>query len=223
MVVVLVTLNHFAVIVTDVLDVTALVATLKVELAVLALITTSAGTVATDVLLLESWTDAPCGIGPVNLTVPVPDVPPVIVDGVTDTDVSELPPGWAGLTDRLAWRGTFWIAAVSCTIVGGAEALVVILNVADIAPAGTTTVCGTDATFGSALNSLAVVGFGSGKASPTVPVEDAPPETMDGSTESDEMIPSARALAGSSRRSATSQKAERRHMVPPIRRLRPAP
>src|SRR4051812_8487258 len=154
---------------------------LNVLVAVLALTTVSAGTVATDVLLLDSWTTAPSGIGPVNVTLPVDEAPPVTVDGVADTAESEFPPGVAALTERFCMRGTFWIAAVICTIVGAAAALVVMVNVADIAPAGTTTVCGTDATFGSLLNSLAVVGFGSGKASPTVPVDDAPPETMDGS------------------------------------------
>ena len=50
-------------------------------------------------------------------------------------------------------------------MVGGAAAFVVIAKFADIAPAGMTTVGGTDATVESLLNSNAVVGAGSGKAS----------------------------------------------------------
>src|SRR5437763_448358 len=59
-------------------------------------------------------------------------------------------------------------------MVGGAAAFVVIAKFADIAPAGMTTVGGTDATVESLLNSNAVVGAGSGKASNTVPTEGAP-------------------------------------------------
>ena len=97
-----VTLNHFAVIVTVVLAVTTVVETLNVPLDALALTTVSAGTLATAGLLLDSCTLAASGIGPVNVTVPVAELPPVIVEGVTDTDESELPPGVAGLTERLA-------------------------------------------------------------------------------------------------------------------------
>jgi hypothetical protein len=96
------------------------------------------------------------------------------------------------------------IAAVIVTIVGGAAALVVIVNFAEIAPAGTMTSCGTEATVGSLLNSLALVGCGSVNASVTVPVDDAPPETVDGSTDSDEITPSADAPAGTASSIATT-------------------
>src|SRR3954452_19124994 len=76
-------------------------------------------------------------------------------------------------------------------MVGGAAAFVVIAKFADIAPAGMTTVGGTDATVESLLNSNAVVGAGSGKASNTVPTEGAPSRTVSGETDSAEVMPSA--------------------------------
>src|SRR3954447_26153744 len=76
-------------------------------------------------------------------------------------------------------------------MVGGAAAFVVIAKFADIAPAGMTTVGGTDATVESLLNSNAVVGAGSGKASNTVPTEGAPSRTVSGETASTERMPSA--------------------------------
>jgi len=56
---------------------------------------------------------------------------------------------------------------------------------------------GTLATDGEPLNSSAVVGAGSGNASVTVPIEDAPSRTWSGLTESDEIVPAAEAAAGS--------------------------
>ena len=48
---------------------------------------------------------------------------------MTDTDNSDGPGGVAALTDRLAVRGTFPMAAVSWTMVGGAAALVAMVKV----------------------------------------------------------------------------------------------
>ena len=86
-------------------------------------------------MLLASLTIAP-SVGPVNVTVPVAALPPVSVEGIADTEVSEGPAGVAALTERFAVRGTFCTAAVIWTMVGGAAALVAIGKLADVAPAG---------------------------------------------------------------------------------------
>src|SRR3954471_1445165 len=99
-------------------------------------------------------------------------------------------------------------------MVGGAAAFVVIAKFADVAPAGMTTVDGTDATVESLLNNNAVVGAGSGKASDTVPTEGAPSRTVSGETDSAEMMPSAcetlgRTSANAVAEIATSQEVRR--------------
>ena len=66
---------------------TALVVTVKVALVVPAATVTLAGTVATAMLLLESVTVAPpAGAPPVNVTVPVEELPPVTVAGLRATE-----------------------------------------------------------------------------------------------------------------------------------------
>src|SRR4051794_1677805 len=221
MVVVLGLPSPFAVRVTVVTVVTEDVLTLNVDVDRLALTTVSLGTWATDGLLLERLTTAPWGMAAVNVTVPVALARAVTLVGVTETDFSVPPAGAAKLTDMLAVRGTLSTAAVICTPVGGAAALDVIVNVFSIVLAGTTMVGGTWAAFGSLLNSFTVVGSGSRNDSETVPVVLSPLFTVLG-----EIVMKfsglAEALAGSARRSATNQKAERRRMVPPIGRLLPA-
>jgi hypothetical protein len=91
--------------VTTVDAVTALVVTVKLALEPPAGTVTLAGTVATPVLLLERETTAPpLGAGPLRITVPVEDVPPVTLvelsvnderetaGGVTVSDADRLTP-----------------------------------------------------------------------------------------------------------------------------------
>ena len=189
-----VTPNHDAVMVTVVVTLTNEVDTANVPLEAPPLTTTSVGTCTTAALLLDSWTDAPL-VAPVKVTVPVAALPPVRLDGVTDTPDSDGPGGVAVLTDTFAVRGTFCTAAVIWTIVGGAAALVVIVKVTVPWPAGATIDAGTVATDGSLLKSRTVVGAASG-ISVTVPSADAPLRIIDGETESAEMIPWAEALVG---------------------------
>ena len=78
------------VIVTPVLAVTGRVVTEKLAVVAFAATVTLAGTVAAAVLLLDRVTVIPAaGAGPVKVTVPVEDVPPVTVAGLTLTEVSE--------------------------------------------------------------------------------------------------------------------------------------
>src|SRR3954453_14427282 len=186
MVVVRVTPTHAALMVTLVLDVTGFVLTGKAALAAPPLTTVSLGTCTTAGLLEDSKTFAPF-VTPVKVTVPVAAPPPTTLVGATDTAVSDGPAGVAWLTTSVAVRGTLAIAAVMVTNVSGAAALVVIVNVAELEPAGTTTLAGTAATDGAPLNSSTVVGTTSAKSVVTVPVELAPSRTLSGLTDSDEM------------------------------------
>ena len=68
--------------------VTALVLTVNVALVAPAVTVTLEGTVATDVSLLESATCAPPdGAGPLSVTVPVDESPPVTVAGLRVSEV----------------------------------------------------------------------------------------------------------------------------------------
>src|SRR5439155_14495168 len=203
-----VTPNHVAVMVAVVVALTEDVLTAKAALDFPASTTVSAGTWTTPGLLLESWTTAPL-VAPVKVTVPVVGLPPVTLDGLTETDDSDGPAGVAALTERLAVRGTFWTAAMIWTMVGGAAALVVIVNVTLVAPGGTTVEGGTVAAEGSLLKSSTVVGDGSGNARVTVPCDDAPPRTESGESDSDEMMPAAEAPAGTTSSAAVADTAAR--------------
>src|SRR5438552_16431088 len=69
--------------------VTVLVLTVNVALVAPAATVTLEGTVATDVLLLESATCAPPdGAGPLSVTVPVEEFPPVALVGLNVSEVS---------------------------------------------------------------------------------------------------------------------------------------
>ena len=66
---------------------TALVLTVNVALVAPAATVTLDGTLAAVVLLLESATSAlPAGAGPLSVTVPVEEFPPVTLVGFTDSD-----------------------------------------------------------------------------------------------------------------------------------------
>src|SRR5207247_9209412 len=80
--------------VTEVVVDTGLVLTVKVALVALPGTVTLAGTVATLVLLLERATTAPpLGAGPLSVTVPVEELPPVTLVGLrlSDESVGALP------------------------------------------------------------------------------------------------------------------------------------
>src|SRR5260370_14375566 len=69
---------------------TALVLTVNDAVVAPAATVTLEGTVATDVLLLESATCAPpVGAGPLSVTVPVEEFPPVTLVGFRETEDSE--------------------------------------------------------------------------------------------------------------------------------------
>jgi len=78
---------------------TALVLTVNVALVAPAATVTLAGTRATVVLLLESATCAPpAGAGPLNVTAPVDEFPPVTLVGLNVSEASVGAGGGAGFT-----------------------------------------------------------------------------------------------------------------------------
>ena len=119
--------------VTEVDAVTELVLTVKVALVAPPATVTLAGTVATLVLLLESDTTVPpVGAGPLSVTVPVEELPPVTLVGLRPSDVSVGPAG-AGVTVSEAVAVAPKVAE-SVTVVEAATVLVVTVNVAVVAP-----------------------------------------------------------------------------------------
>src|SRR3989442_12806020 len=98
------------------------------------------GTVAAAVLALDSVTCAPpVGAGPSSVAVPVELLPPVTVVGFTPSEERRT----ARFTMRVAVRGTPLYTAEMVTGVDAVTALVVTVNVALVAPAGTVTLAGT--------------------------------------------------------------------------------
>jgi hypothetical protein len=159
------------------LAVTVDVVIVKVALVAPAATVTFAGTVATAVLLLVSVTDAPpVGAGPFNVTVPVEEVPPFTVDGLSVTLV-----GIGALTARFADFVVPLNTAEMLTVALAATGLVVIVNVALVAPAATVTFAGTCAA--AVLLLVSVTAAPPAGATPfkvTVPVEEVPPVTLVG-------------------------------------------
>jgi hypothetical protein len=161
---------------------TPLVVTVNVALVAPAAMVTLAGTVA-EVLLLVNVTTAPlAGAALPNVTVPVADAPPISVVGLSDTDESV-----AGLMVRMAPWVALYVAEI-VTWVDVATAVVVNAKVALVAPAATVTLAGTVAE-GSLLVSVTTAPpVGAAPFSVTVPVEDAPPSTVEGLKETEESV-----------------------------------
>ena len=141
---------------------------------------TLAGTAATAALLLESETTAQqAETVPVSVTVPVEGLPPVTLVGLSASEEScgpggagftlivshfVIPPDDAVICDQWPWQQTV---------------LVVIVNVALLAPPGTVTLAGTVATVVSWLESETTTPpAGAAPASVTVPSESSPPVTV---------------------------------------------
>src|SRR5262249_13100675 len=164
------------VIVTGMELVTVLVVMVKVALLLPAKTVTLAGTPATAVLLLESATLAPPASAlPLSVTVPVDGFPPTTVAGLRLT-----PLAWSGTTVRVA---DFWTppnVAVIEAGVGAVPGLVLIVNVAVVAPPATVTLDGTVATALLLDSGTAAPPGSAALVSVTVPVDGFPPATVGG-------------------------------------------
>jgi len=162
-----------AVIVADAVDATVVVATENVRLELPAATVTLAGTVATAVLLLDSVTTAPPdGAGPLSVTVPWDEAPPVTVAGDSDSVASDGALVAPGVTVSTVPHVVFSTAHIFACVVD--DTLVVpTLKVVVVAPAGTVTVAGTVA--GDIEESCTVAPpAGAGAFNVTVAVADVP-------------------------------------------------
>ena len=162
---------------------TEVVATVKLALVAPIGIVTLAGTV-TALELSERFTTAVSGVAAAKVTVPVEELPPATLVGLTVTALS---------TDE---AGEFMVIganrivsprlAVSWTVVA-ATGNVVTVKLALVAPAGMVTLAGTLAEPGSWLDRLTTVPpVGAAPGRLTVPVEGLPPVTLAGLTVNDE-------------------------------------
>ena len=138
---------------------------------------TVAGTVALAELELMLTTRPPVGAGPFKLSVPVEDVPPVTVAGFTVTLVSV-----GELIVRVAVLLVAPVLPVIVALSVAATATVVIVNVAEVAPAATVTVAGSEAFAELEVSETTVPPEDAGPFSVIVPVEDVPPVTELGET-----------------------------------------
>ena len=145
-----------------------------------------AGTLATAVsLLVSEITIPPAGACWLSVTVPVTELPPVMPAG------SRLCPECSG---RSTVREAVWLSpAKEAVIMMGVvwlTELVVTLNVAVVAPSGTTKGSGTLATFQLLLcRETPAPPAGAGLTSVTVPVEEFPPVMLAGPIVSDDKDP----------------------------------
>jgi len=161
---------------------TADVVTVNVLLTAPALTVTLAGTDAAAELSDSVTTAPPAGAGALSDTVPVDDVPPVTVVGLTVSAVRVA--DCDGVTPSAAKSVVSPRVATSCAVVGNVAENVAAVNVALVAPAGTVTVGGTLTEPGSGLLRLtATPPAGAGLPRVTVPVADWPPGTLVGLTE----------------------------------------
>src|SRR6266436_7961695 len=160
---------------------TALVLTVNVALVTPAATVTLDGTLAAVVLLLERVTTAPPdGAAPLSVTVPVEEFPPVTLVGLTESEESVAAGGGAGVTVSDADLVTPLYIPEMLTVVDPATALVLIVNVALVAPAAIVTLDGVLATFVLLLESVTTAPpEGAAPLSVTVPVEEFPPVTLD--------------------------------------------
>ncbi|SRR5712691_5356938 len=115
---------------------------------------TVAGTPAALLPLDSAMTAPPDGADPLSVTVPCDCAPPATLEGLTASEASVATPGGPGSTQRIGWSPFPALHTVIITGVDIATLLVVTVNVALLAPAGTVTLAGTDATEGLLLVSV---------------------------------------------------------------------
>lgn len=177
-----------AVIVTAVLDPTAVVATAKLPVEEPAGMTRLAGTVAAGLLLDKVTRIPPAGAGEPRLTVPVELAPLATVEGDSETPESVPWPAVAALMVKEA-DTLFAEVAVMLSVVAVLTAVVETAKVPDEAPAAMTSVPGTVAAALLLASVTRMPPVGAGAASVTVAVEAPPLATVAGAREIPERAP----------------------------------
>jgi hypothetical protein len=140
---------------------------------------TLAGTLTALELSERDTAVPPLGAGALKVTVPVAELPPDTLVGLTV--IAEIDAvGAARFTESPVLRITPSSDALSSAVVLSVGN-VVTTKVAEVAPPGTVTLLGTRVTSGREVSILiATPTAGAGPASVTVPVDDAPPTTLAG-------------------------------------------
>jgi hypothetical protein len=182
--------------------VTVLVVIVKVAVVAPAATVTLPGTVADVLLLVSVTTVPPAGAALVSVTVPVDEFPPTTLVGLTLTADSD-DGGGGGVTVSVAVRLTPLYVPVSVTLALAVTAVVLTVTVALVAPASTVTLAGTPATAGLLLESVTTAPpVGAAAVKVTVPVEELPPTTLVGFTNTEDRLAAAGAACGVKRRVA---------------------
>jgi hypothetical protein len=168
--------------------VTDTVVTVKVALVAPDATMTFAGTLATAGLLLVSVTAAPPdGAALVSLTVPFDAVPPTTLVGLTASDDNDAGGGGA-VTVNTAVRLAPPDVPPMVTDVDEVTDAVLTVKVALVAPAATVTLAGTVAALELAESDTDAPPAGAAALNVTVPVEELPPATLVGLSESAESV-----------------------------------
>lgn len=172
---------------TVVFEKTRLVLTVKFALVFPADTVTLDGTVATEVLLLESVTTAPPeGAAAVRVTVPVELFPPLTLVGLRVNEERVTVP--AGVMVNVACCELLPSVAVITAVVVLLTDVVVTVNVADVEPDGTVTLLGTLADELLLLKLTTLPPDGAAALNVTVPVELFPPTTLVGFNDTEETV-----------------------------------
>lgn len=140
---------------------------------------TEAGTVTVDKFEVRVTTAPPAGAGPVKVTVPVEFAPPATLVG--DTLIVD---SFAAATIRVLVFVVDPNVAEMVTVSFDACALVAILNVAVVLPAGTVTEAGSVTSEALELSAMTAPPEGATPVSVTVPTEGEPPIRELGANES---------------------------------------
>jgi hypothetical protein len=151
---------------------TAVVETVKVPVVAPAATVTVAGTVADGSLEDKATERPPVGAAPFSVTVPLEDVPPLTVVGFRASFVAT-----GGWTVNAAETGVPLLVAVIFPVVLDPTGVVVTVNVPVVAPAAIVTVAGTVAAELVDARLTVSPPVGAGSLVVTVPVEEAPPTT----------------------------------------------
>jgi hypothetical protein len=155
-------------------EATADVLTVNVAVVAPAETVTLAGTVAEPLSLERLTTAPPTAAGLLNVTVPVEDVPPMTLVGLSDTDNN---------VGAVIVRDAVCVPLNPALIVAVAllfTAVVFTVNVADVPPAATVTLAGTVAEALSLAKVTDAPPVGATPFNVTVPVEEVPPVTVVG-------------------------------------------